>query len=75
MTKNSARRLGCTGGSNNQNNGTPTGEAAIKAHPFFKDMDWEALEARRVRPPFKPKIVSFASSVLLINRHFQYYFK
>ncbi|KAF4516850.1 hypothetical protein B566_EDAN006245 [Ephemera danica] len=50
MTKNPAKRLGCV-----TSQGT---EAAIKVHPFFRDMDWEALEARRVKPPFKPKIKS-----------------
>lgn len=47
MTKNPARRLGCTGN-----------ETQIRGHAFFKDLDWEALEQRKVRPPFKPKIVS-----------------
>lgn len=51
MTKNALKRLGCV-----QSQG---GEDAIRAHPFFRDMDWEALEARRVKPPFKPKIVRF----------------
>lgn len=51
MTKNPSRRLGCV---------TSQGaEAAIRVHPFFKDIDWEALEARKVKPPFRPKIVSF----------------
>lgn len=27
-------------------------------HPFFKEMDWAALEAREVRPPFRPKVRS-----------------
>ncbi|XP_026287466.1 protein kinase C isoform X1 [Frankliniella occidentalis] len=48
MTKNPAKRLGCVA-----SQGT---EAAIRTHPFFRDMDWEALECRRVKPPFKPKI-------------------
>lgn len=51
MTKNPARRLGCV-----TSNG---GENAIKAHPFFQTMDWKALEARKLKPPFMPKIVSF----------------
>lgn len=46
MTKNAAKRLGCMGD-----------ETQIRNHVFFKDLDWEALEQRRVRPPFKPKIV------------------
>lgn len=50
MTKNAMKRLGCM-----QSQG---GEDAIRAHPFFRDIDWEALETRRVKPPFKPKIVS-----------------
>lgn len=50
MTKNPTRRLGCVGA-----NG---GEAAIRSHAFFKEIHWEALEMRRVKPPFRPKIVS-----------------
>ncbi|XP_054263197.1 calcium-independent protein kinase C isoform X2 [Macrosteles quadrilineatus] len=50
MTKNPVKRLGCVGSSNP--------EAAIRAHAFFKDIDWDALEARKVKPPFKPKIKS-----------------
>ncbi|KAJ0173402.1 hypothetical protein K1T71_010551 [Dendrolimus kikuchii] len=47
MTKNPARRLGVAGGA-----------AGIRAHPFFRDMDWEALAQRRLRPPFRPKVKS-----------------
>ncbi|XP_067012348.1 protein kinase C isoform X2 [Anabrus simplex] len=50
MTKNPAKRLGCVVAQNT--------EAAIRVHPFFRDIDWEALEQRRVKPPFKPKIKS-----------------
>ncbi|KAG8177378.1 hypothetical protein JTE90_015932 [Oedothorax gibbosus] len=48
MTKNPAKRLGCvtSGG----------GEDAILRHQFFRDVDWEALEQRKVKPPFRPKI-------------------
>ena len=53
MTKNPLKRLGCV-----QSQG---GEDAIRAHPFFREIDWDALEARKVKPPFKPKIVSFTS--------------
>ncbi|KAK2580133.1 hypothetical protein KPH14_012410 [Odynerus spinipes] len=50
MTKNPAKRLGCVVA-----NG---GENAIKVHPFFQHMDWDALEARTVKPPIKPKVQS-----------------
>lgn len=57
MTKNPAKRLGCVA-----SQGT---EAAIRMHPFFRDMDWDALECRRVKPPFKPKIVSCRKFLLM----------
>jgi len=47
MTKNPARRLGCL---------PTTGEAAIKQHQFFKEIQWDLLEQRKVKPPFRPKI-------------------
>ena len=51
MTKNPARRLGCVDGENQ-----------IRIHTFFKDMDWDALELRKVRPPFRPRVVSKMSN-------------
>uniref|UniRef100_A0A8C4RA20 Protein kinase C n=1 Tax=Eptatretus burgeri TaxID=7764 RepID=A0A8C4RA20_EPTBU len=48
MTKNPAKRLGCI-----VEHG---GEDAICKHPFFHDMDWELLEQRKIKPPFKPRI-------------------
>ena len=57
MTKNPSRRLGCVVAHG--------GEAAIRVHPFFRDMDWAALEQRKVKPPFKPKIVSNAKQEVL----------
>ncbi|CAG9813272.1 unnamed protein product [Phaedon cochleariae] len=50
MTKNPSKRLGCVV--------SQGAEAAIQAHAFFKDMDWAALEQRRVKPPFRPRIKS-----------------
>ena len=50
MTKNPAKRLGCIEGRK---------EAAILTHPFFHEkINWELLEKREIKPPFKPKIVS-----------------
>jgi hypothetical protein len=51
MTKNPNKRLGCVAA-----NG---GEEAIKRHAFFLNkIDWQALEDRQIKPPFKPRIVS-----------------
>ena len=64
MTKNPSRRLGCVV--------SQGAEAAIRVHPFFKDIDWEALEARKVKPPFRPKIVScrrFTAFDLISHAH------
>ncbi len=30
----------------------------IRGHPFFKDIDWRLLESRKLRPPYKPVVVS-----------------
>lgn len=51
MTKNAVRRLGCIGNENQ-----------IRSHAFFKDLDWEALEQRRVKPPFRPRVVTIKIS-------------
>ncbi|KAK7492291.1 hypothetical protein BaRGS_00016388 [Batillaria attramentaria] len=51
MTKNPAKRLGCV-----KSQGA---EKAIFVHSFFhQKIDWEGLEQRKVKPPFKPKIKS-----------------
>ena len=34
------------------------GAEDIRRHPFFKGVDWVALEALKVEPPFKPKVES-----------------
>lgn len=46
LTRPPHKRLGCSA----------TGWKDIKSHPFFKKVDWEKLEARQVKPPFKPKM-------------------
>jgi hypothetical protein len=35
-----------------------TGKSAIRLHAFFKGIDWEALELKKVKPPFQPQIKS-----------------
>eukprot|EP00045_Choanoeca_perplexa_P004327 m.37529 g.37529 ORF g.37529 m.37529 type:complete len:559 (-) comp12514_c0_seq1:142-1818(-) len=46
LIKDREKRLGCG----------PTGEADLRAHAFFRGLDWVKLEARELEPPFKPKI-------------------
>ena len=48
LVKNPTKRLGCM----------EKGDEEIKAHSFFKMINWMKVEAREVQPPFKPKIVS-----------------
>ena len=36
----------------------PTGLSEVQAHPFFAGIDWAALEALELQPPFKPKVDS-----------------
>jgi len=31
---------------------------AIRAHPYFKDIDWNALNEKAIKPPFVPKTTS-----------------
>lgn len=52
MMKEPPRRLGCIAAQG--------GETAIRNHPFFKEISWDALESRKVKPPFKPKIVRYS---------------
>jgi novel protein kinase C epsilon type len=56
MTKNPSRRLGCVEAQG--------GEEAIRRHPFFGPIDWDALEGKKVKPPMRPKIVSDVANTL-----------
>ncbi|XP_060529185.1 uncharacterized protein LOC132703757 [Cylas formicarius] len=46
LEKDANKRLG--------NRFSPYGD--IQDHPFFKSIDWAALEARKLEPPFKPNL-------------------
>ncbi|XP_058228706.1 protein kinase C epsilon type-like [Hemibagrus wyckioides] len=43
-------RLGCVVSEGKEN--------AIKAHPFFSEINWSWLEQRKITPPFQPQITS-----------------
>ena len=63
MQKNVSKRLGCIAAHG--------GEEAIKHHPFFRDIKWKDLEDRKIKPPFRPKIVSiYYISYHLVNPGF-----
>jgi len=36
--------------------------AELKEHPFFRDVDWDALARKQVTPPFKPSVESDEST-------------
>ena len=56
MQKNPTKRLGCV---------TAHGaEEAIQHHSFFRSIKWDDLEQRKIKPPFRPKIVR------LINQNY-----
>ncbi|XP_051759581.1 protein kinase C zeta type isoform X2 [Ctenopharyngodon idella] len=47
LNKDPKERLGCQ---------VQTGFTDIKAHTFFRSIDWDQLEQKQVTPPFKPQI-------------------
>lgn len=64
MTKNPAKRLGCV-----KDHG---GEKGILTNPFFHEkIDWDLLEKRQIKPPFKPKIVSGSCYANISRCHFE----
>ena len=40
--------------------GSKGGAAEIKAHPWFRKIDWKAAEERTLQPPFAPIVVRAA---------------
>lgn len=70
MTKNPARRLGCIDGEDSIKKhqffkGKFLGvlKKIAELNHFYLEMDWDMLEQRRVRPPFKPRVVSLIWSL------------
>lgn len=48
LVKDVSKRLGCMRG----------GAGDVKAHPFFRTVDWERLRRREVAPPWRPRIAN-----------------
>jgi serum/glucocorticoid-regulated kinase 2 len=44
------------------------GAGEIKAHPFFKGIDWRKLAQRRYEPAFKPNVVRYPKSILSLSK-------
>eukprot|EP00472_Partenskyella_glossopodia_P005046 CAMPEP_0197536148 /NCGR_PEP_ID=MMETSP1318-20131121/53057_1 /TAXON_ID=552666 /ORGANISM="Partenskyella glossopodia, Strain RCC365" /LENGTH=553 /DNA_ID=CAMNT_0043093955 /DNA_START=117 /DNA_END=1778 /DNA_ORIENTATION=- len=42
----------------------------VKKHPFFKDMDWNLLYQKRLRPPFRPQIGHIATDTTNFDTEF-----
>ena len=59
MQKNVSKRLGCVAAHG--------GEEAIKHHPFFREIKWKEMEERKIKPPFRPKIVSIVFYIYLLS--------
>lgn len=62
LVKKREDRLGCG----------PDGANDIKAHSFFRSIDWVKLERREVEPPFKPVVVGGVATevwLLLLFAH------
>ena len=36
--------------------GGPADAAAVKEHPFFAEIDWDALDRKEIEPPFNPDV-------------------
>lgn len=41
--------------------GSKDDAAGIKSHPFFKDIDWNLLFQKKLRPPFRPVVSNLAT--------------
>jgi len=49
LSKNPLERLGCH---------KDSGFMEIMTHPFFKTIEWEALEQKQITPPYRPRLES-----------------
>lgn len=52
LVKNPTNRLGCG----------EKGPAEIMEHPWFSGLDWNALLAKQIEPPFKPQVAKSADT-------------
>ena len=56
LQRDPAERLGCI-----------EDREKIRTHPFFREIDFVKLEARKLKPPFKPNVVGVNSVYQWIN--------
>ena len=49
LNKNPVERLGCH---------PQTGFSDIMSHPFYRSINWEQLEQKQIKPPYKPELKS-----------------
>ena len=52
LERDPAERLGCI-----------EDREPIRQHPFFREINWTMLEARKLTPPYKPKVVCMLYTV------------
>lgn len=63
LIKDSTKRLGST-----------NGMIEVKSHPFFKDINWKMLYAKKMVPPYKPSMreINFSKEFTSIPVHFNF---
>lgn len=61
LTFDAKHRLGVTYDGDNEH-------VVLKAHPFFKDINWEQLERREVVPPYDPSVDELLDSMVAVKK-------
>lgn len=50
--------------------GSKNDATGVKQHPFFKDMDWNLLFQKKLRPPFKPQVSNVVTDTANFDTEF-----